>query len=244
MLRLLTFLSLVLFGQVGVEVPEKPKEEPATIRAVCTRVLDGDTIQYTKPDGSQGTVRLFGVDAPEMSQRFGKEARDRLEELVLNHGILVIQKGEDRYERELGEVYAFHPKGKTGIRYVQSWKEKGKHFVAVQEHLLEDGLVWHFTKYSDSAEYQTIQNDAKEHRRGIWQDARRVAPWDFRNGARVETAIPRNVESIRETDTKVYITRTGSKYHRAGCRYLSKSKIEIPLSRAQSAYTPCSKCRP
>ena len=41
----------------------------------------------------------------------------------------------------------------------------------------------------------------------------------------------------------VYITRTGEKYHRAGCRYLRKSQIEISLSEAKNeGYTACSVC--
>jgi len=41
----------------------------------------------------------------------------------------------------------------------------------------------------------------------------------------------------------VYITNTGKKYHRAGCSYLKKSKIETTMSNAvSSGYTPCSKC--
>lgn len=41
----------------------------------------------------------------------------------------------------------------------------------------------------------------------------------------------------------VYITKTGSKYHRAGCRYLRKSQIEISLSEAKNeGYTACSVC--
>lgn len=47
------------------------------------------------------------------------------------------------------------------------------------------------------------------------------------------------------TGGTVYITRTGSKYHRSGCRYLSRSKISISRSNAiSSGYTPCSVCRP
>lgn len=41
----------------------------------------------------------------------------------------------------------------------------------------------------------------------------------------------------------VYITNSGSKYHRDGCRYLKKSKIPISLSDAQAqGYTACSVC--
>ncbi|MBW3599984.1 MAG: hypothetical protein KY475_22265 [Planctomycetes bacterium] len=42
----------------------------------------------------------------------------------------------------------------------------------------------------------------------------------------------------------VYVTRTGEKYHRGGCRYLSKSKIPISLNRARASYSPCSVCDP
>jgi len=42
----------------------------------------------------------------------------------------------------------------------------------------------------------------------------------------------------------VYVTRTGAKYHRAGCRYLSKSMIPMPLEEAKKRYGPCSVCNP
>jgi competence protein ComEC len=47
------------------------------------------------------------------------------------------------------------------------------------------------------------------------------------------------------SDPIVYITATGECYHRAGCRYLSKSKIAIHLSKAKAeGYRPCSVCKP
>lgn len=43
----------------------------------------------------------------------------------------------------------------------------------------------------------------------------------------------------------VYITKTGHKYHRSGCRYLSKSCIPIGFSDAKSeGFEPCSVCNP
>lgn len=43
----------------------------------------------------------------------------------------------------------------------------------------------------------------------------------------------------------VYITKSGEKYHRSGCQYLKKSKIEISLDDAKAkGYTACSKCNP
>ncbi|MCC8045773.1 MAG: Ig-like domain-containing protein [Clostridiales bacterium] len=49
--------------------------------------------------------------------------------------------------------------------------------------------------------------------------------------------------SSATTSSVVYITKTGSKYHRAGCRYLSSSMIEIDLSTAVAkGYEACSVC--
>lgn len=48
--------------------------------------------------------------------------------------------------------------------------------------------------------------------------------------------------STSSQSTTVYVTKTGSKYHRSGCSYL-KSKIAISLSNARAqGYTACSRC--
>jgi hypothetical protein len=45
--------------------------------------------------------------------------------------------------------------------------------------------------------------------------------------------------------TTVYITKSGDKYHRETCSYLSSSKIPIDLQEAkQKGYTPCGRCKP
>lgn len=47
------------------------------------------------------------------------------------------------------------------------------------------------------------------------------------------------------TKSVVYVTETGSKYHRAGCSYLKKSSIPMSKETAKSqGYTACSKCNP
>lgn len=64
----------------------------------------------------------------------------------------------------------------------------------------------------------------------------------------VPSTPPRNspaaVASEGNWQTQVYITRTGSKYHRAGCSALSRSHIPISLADAMARYGPCSLCNP
>jgi len=42
----------------------------------------------------------------------------------------------------------------------------------------------------------------------------------------------------------IFITRTGKTYHRAGCRYLRRSRVPVSLQYARNRYRPCSVCNP
>jgi len=57
-----------------------------------------------------------------------------------------------------------------------------------------------------------------------------------------------SITSQPETDNNeetVYITKTGSKYHRSDCRYLKSSKVPISLEKAKAdGYEPCKVCNP
>lgn len=58
-----------------------------------------------------------------------------------------------------------------------------------------------------------------------------------------ETSITNNSTESVGTKVYVYITRTGSKYHRSRCRYLRSSKIKVKLSEAKAkGLEPCSVC--
>lgn len=57
-------------------------------------------------------------------------------------------------------------------------------------------------------------------------------------------ATPHEPERVSETkDCTVYITRTGSKYHRSGCSSLRYSRVAVTRSQAIAAgYTACKRC--
>ena len=47
----------------------------------------------------------------------------------------------------------------------------------------------------------------------------------------------------KKKPTSVYVTASGTKYHKAGCAYLKKSKVKMTLAKAKKdGYTACSKC--
>ena len=70
---------------------------------ICTAVIDGDTFRLETGE----TVRLIGIDAPELSQPGGEESRQYLTRLILNKG-LTLKTGyqdRDKYSRLLRFVY-------------------------------------------------------------------------------------------------------------------------------------------
>lgn len=52
------------------------------------------------------------------------------------------------------------------------------------------------------------------------------------------------VSPTPSSDPIVYVTKTGTKYHLWGCRYLSESAIAKRLSEVCGKYDPCSVCKP
>ena len=48
-----------------------------------------------------------------------------------------------------------------------------------------------------------------------------------------------------EQTTLVYVTRTGTKYHKEGCRHLRSSKFAMSLGEAaEEGFEPCKVCKP
>ena len=76
------------------------------------RIIDGDTVEILY-DGTLTSVQLVGIDAPETvhsskpRERFGREASDYLNELLLDDSIYLRfdENKWDKYDRLLGYVY-------------------------------------------------------------------------------------------------------------------------------------------
>lgn len=62
----------------------------------------------------------------------------------------------------------------------------------------------------------------------------------------IEPTTPKGLApEIEKQEVEVYITRTDSKYHRAGCQDLSRSSIPVSIKEAiRQGYEACSRCKP
>jgi len=87
------------------------------------------------------------------------------------------------------------------------------------------------------------------HFESMWTDTARFAPLAPRSGAGQGGEDRPAVAPIGKTPgaegETVYITRTGTKYHRAGCRHLARSSVAISRKEAEArGYAPCKVCKP
>jgi endonuclease YncB( thermonuclease family) len=198
-------------------------------------VKDGDTIEVMH-EGKAERIRLEGIDCPEHGQPFGTKAETFTSQLAFGKEVTVKTAGKDRYGRTLGEVIL--PDGKS-----------------LNKELVANGLAWWYKAYSSNQELMRLESEARSARRGLWMDYSPTPPWEWRHGSsrtgptssspptaagELESAAVSS-ESKEET---VYVTRTGAKYHREGCRYLRYSAIPMSLGEAKQRYSPCSVCNP
>lgn len=126
------------------------------------KVVDGDTLRVRTVQGIR-SVRLDSIDAPEKRQPGGKASRQALQMLVpVNSEVDVLDLGEDRYQRMLGQVYL--PDG-TNVNSLQ----------------VRSGNAWVFRRYCrDPIYWIPLEVSAQKAHLGLWVHSNPVAPWEFR----------------------------------------------------------------
>ena len=140
--------------------------------AVVLYHTDGDTLEvFSLQTSSTREIRLYGVDAPETEQAHGVAAREYLREILKpNVTVEILNYGEpDRHKRNVGIVI---------------YQEKN-----INAMMVEAGLAWvspDFCKGRFCKDSRAMQKNARENKRGLWQDANATPPWEWRKAKRTE----------------------------------------------------------
>ena len=127
------------------------------------KIADGDTVTVLR-DNEQIKIRMAGIDAPEKAQPFGNVARQSMSEMLFGKEVRVVEQGRDRYGRTVGRVY------------------QGDVDVSAEQ--IKQGMAWVYRKYSKEAALYQLENEAKQHRLGLWADAEPTPPWAWRKKTR------------------------------------------------------------
>ncbi|MCC5654910.1 thermonuclease family protein [Nostoc sp. XA013] len=101
---------------------------------IATQVIDGDSITVRQTDGSQMSVELCGIDAPQVkqgkvpAQALSNEAKQKLLKLVAaaDNQLMIIPVAKDSDGRTVAEVMA---------------RGQGEAEISFQEELLKSGLA-------------------------------------------------------------------------------------------------------
>ena len=87
-------------GGARARRPARPLGPPHTVAASTIRVHDGDTF-YTGVE----TIRLRGIDTPELGRPGARAAASRLAELLREGPVTIMPRAEDVYGRTVADVY-------------------------------------------------------------------------------------------------------------------------------------------
>jgi endonuclease YncB( thermonuclease family) len=153
--RATLFMTLLLFLD-ACDVTEAP------VTGKVVGVPDGDTV-ILLIDGRKEKVRLFGIDCPELPQAFGRKAKRFTGSMVYGKTVSLVRKDTDQYGRTLGMI------------------EVDGEFL--DQVLVRCGYAWHYRRYSSSRLLDSLENEARRRKTGLWADPNPVAPWKFRNRA-------------------------------------------------------------
>lgn len=210
-----------------------PQESAVSVQeAVVTRIVDGDTVEV-KLAGKSERVRFIGVDCPESGTELGQAATAYTRRALEGKRVYLETDLDtrDKYGRLLAYVW-LSPPATVSEQTIRSGMFNAQLLLAGMAQLM---TVPPNVKYVDY--FTGFQREAREAGVGLWA-SEAPQPTD----QQLQQPPPQQSGSA---STTVYITRTGSKYHRAGCRYLSKSAIPISLEEAKArGYTPCTVCNP
>jgi micrococcal nuclease len=223
-----------------------PRPDLASLpKAGVVHVIDGDTVILFL-SGKEQICRLIGVDAPETVapekpvEAFGPEASRFLHQLLAGEEVWVaVDQAEPRtdvYGRMLAYLFRVPDGLFVNLEIVRQGYGRAE-------------LEYNFPYRDVFRDYQARAGKAQK---GLWQTGPAATQPPLTPAAAilpVKTpqaiqAPPSQSQPQPQDDAIVYVTKTGKAYHRAGCRFLAKSRIPMPLGEARKRYKPCSVCKP
>ncbi|MEO6671272.1 MAG: thermonuclease family protein [Ferruginibacter sp.] len=131
----------------------------ATSAQLVEQVIDGDTYKVLDK-GKFTTIRLANVDAPELSQYYGKSVKASVSKLILGKSITLDVRRNDRYGRTIADVMI------DGL--------------SLDSLLVVKGWAWHYVSCSLNPDLTIYQNHAARLNKGMWKCKHNIPPWEWR----------------------------------------------------------------
>jgi len=153
-LIVLMLIFVLLLSSRAAEASDMPAVKQ------IVEVVDGNTLKVTTIEDDTFTVKLKGVDAPELGQEFGQESLKYLQDLVADKNVLVEYSGKDRWGKRL--VYVTTKNGKS-----------------VNEMMIKEGYGWVDRFFVSNEDLMELQETAKAKNAGLWIKEEPMSPWVY-----------------------------------------------------------------
>ena len=159
--------AVVIAGTLlGLRFIERGKTQQAEIvqQSYPVQVIsieDGDTFVGIGERGDTATYRVYCIEAPEIDQPQGYEARKYLYNLILQRRVEVVPRGGTPAQ---------------GMRVIVTTRDNDD----VADRMLRSGYAWYRNDSVNEVRYIRSQRFAQEEGVGIWSQPDDVAPGEWR----------------------------------------------------------------
>jgi micrococcal nuclease len=167
-LRMLLVLLLAAGAPALGQAQKNQKPAPKALQGLVSHVTDGDSVTLQLPNQAPMQVRLRDIDAPEICQPWGEEAKRALAELALNKVATLQVSARDSYGRTIGTLLIDD--------------------LNVSRFLVENGHAWSVRSRWDQGPLVKQEKMARALTRGLHAQGGAIQPWEWR---RTKGACPR-----------------------------------------------------
>jgi micrococcal nuclease len=178
-------------------------------------VIDGDTLEVII-EGKQFVIELSDIDAPELDQPFGTEAKQFVEGLALNKKIKVSALDG-----------ATSVKGAIIAEIFVSQKQD-----SLNRTLVREGLAWPVTDPKKRNPYELAYEFAQKNHLGIWSVANILPPWEFRKQAGER----KRIEQEKAIDEKILMAQI-QKEKMLRAQIQNQSKFSLIIEKIKNQIT-------
>lgn len=122
-------------------------------------VADGDSFVVRK-NGSELSIRLWGIDAPEFDQPFSQASKNTLKDLLSGKYMQITPKDIDKYGRIVAVVTVGN--------------------MTVNSALVASGSAWvhdYYCKEPICASWYKLEEKARNDKSGLWRGKNVIEPW-------------------------------------------------------------------
>lgn len=153
------------------EMPSRTSASPAPTAQEYQLVhaSDGDSFELQDSRKRKIRVRLYGIDAPESSQAWGRESRAHLLKILKGRKVIIKTMYQDDYKRSVAMVYLSNSGRPDEL--------------SINQRQVQAGMAWVYDYYCKNAVCNTWKLEeamARKQKLGLWKDRNPTPPWQWR----------------------------------------------------------------